>query len=99
MSFVRRHLAALLLAIAGSTLPPAVIAAPNGGWLLAQDRGQRERQFAPQRRDEWRDQRRDDSRQAPQYPQRLSPDERRQLRRDLHDANRDMRPRRGDSRR
>lgn len=87
-------LSALLLAL---TLP---VQAGDGGQAWAQDRSQRDRQFAPpQRRDEWRDPRRDEGRMPPQYPQRMSPDERRQLRRDLHDANRDMRPGRGDYRR
>ncbi len=88
--------AAVLLALL--LLPPAPVAARDG-WVFAQGRERGERQFAPQRRDDWRDERRDAGREAPSYPQRLSPDERRQLRRDLHDANRDMRPRRGDSRR
>lgn len=69
------------------------------GWPFVQDRGQYERRSAPPRREEFRDNRRDEGGRAPQYQQRLSPDERRQLRRDLHDANRDMRPRRGESRR
>ncbi|HEX5801900.1 MAG TPA: hypothetical protein VFY24_02660 [Azospira sp.] len=85
--------AALSLALLASLPLPA---AARDGWPFAQDRGQRERQVAPQRQDAWRDSRRDDARQA---PQRLSPDERRQLRRDLHDANRDMPSRRGNSRR
>lgn len=55
-------------------------------------------------------QRRNDARREQQYQQpqrrndgdwqgqRLTPDERRQLRRDLHDANRDIRPSRRDGR-
>ncbi|MBI2307650.1 MAG: hypothetical protein HYU78_10145 [Rhodocyclales bacterium] len=94
-------LAVLLLAAA---LPAQAFDGGRGGWLRVQERLQRDRQFAPpQRRDEWQDRRRDfqrdEGRQAPQYPQRLSPDERRQLRRDLHDANRDLRPGRRDFRR
>lgn len=92
-------LAALLLAAA---LPAQAFDGGRGGWQRVQERPQRDHQFAPpQRRDEWqrRDFRRDEGFQAPQYPQRLSPDERRQLRRDLHDANRDLRPGRRDFRR
>ena len=36
------------------------------------------------------------ARKAKQGGQRMTPDERRQLRRDLHDANRDLRPQRRD---
>ncbi len=59
-----------------------------GGWGQAQQRPQqpqRERQYQPPRRQE-----------GEQGGQRMTPDERRQLRRDLHDANRDLRPQRRD---
>ena len=92
-SILRALLPALLLV----ALPPS--AAARDGWSFAQERGRGERQAAPERRDEWRDERRDAERRAPAYPQRLSPDERRQLRQDLHDANRDMPRRRGADRR
>lgn len=51
------------------------------------DAPQRDRQERFQRRDEWsgRGDRGDDARQ-----QRMSPEERRQLRRDVHDAGRDL---------
>jgi hypothetical protein len=78
-------LSALLLA----TLPLPAAARDGGGF--AQERGRDERQFSPDRRDD----RRDAGRGAPSSPQKLSPDERRQLRQDLHDANRDMPRRRG----
>ena len=102
---VRRLLAPLLAAVLLAAALPAPAADGGRGWLRVQERGQRDRQFAPPpQRDDWRDPRRDFRRDdgrmpPPQYPQRLSPDERRQLRRDLHDANRDLHPGRRDFRR
>ncbi|MBW7903332.1 MAG: hypothetical protein H3C26_17805 [Rhodocyclaceae bacterium] len=60
------------------------------------ERGERLR--VSQCRDDWRDERGGARKPSPCL-QRLSPDERRQLRQDLRDADRDMRPRRGDFRR
>lgn len=98
----RALVAALSVLLLAAALPaPAFDGGRGGPW--AQERPQRDRQYPPQRRDDWREAQRDfrrgDGFQPPQYPQRLSPDERRQLRRDLHDANRDMRPGRRDYRR
>ncbi len=60
-----------------------------GGWGQAQQRPQqpqRERQYQPPPRRQ----------EGERGGQRMTPDERRQLRRDLHDANRDLRPQRRD---
>lgn len=94
MKLRRFLLAALIPLTLLAALPAPAVA--RDGWLFSQERGRNDRQVAPQRREEFRDNRRDEGRQA---PQRFSPDERRQLRRDLHDANRDMPSRRRDSRR
>lgn len=88
-----RLLAALLPLLVLASVPTA--AAARDIWPFVQERGQRERQALPPRPDD----RREAGRQSSPYPQRLSPDERRQLRRDLHDANRDMPSRRKKSRR
>jgi len=94
-------LATVMCALSG-VLPADAVA--RDGWMSAQERGRGERpSFAsPARRDDRSDDFRDyrsSERSAPSSPQRLSPDERRQLRQDLHDANRDMRRRRSDGRR
>lgn len=85
------------------SLPPPALAAD--GWyapgLLAQEAGKgNDRQFSPRPRDgDGPDRNPDEVRQVVPHQQRLSPDERRQLRREVHDANRDLRPRRGEPRR
>ncbi len=68
----------------------------GGGWLQVKDRPQqpqRDRQLQQPQRQQ------DADRQGQQGQQRMSPDERRQLRRDLHDAGRDVYPQRRDWRR
>lgn len=83
--FARAALVAALLAI---SVPAAAF--PGGWGLQRQQQGQRERHYQPPQRDFDRGER--------ERPQRMTPDERRQLRRDLHDANRDLRPLRRDRR-
>lgn len=100
----RGALALLLLALAASLPAHAFPGGRQGGWMQVRenpqaphrdrggrgDRGDRgDRDFAPQRRDY----------SDPQGPQRMTPDERRQLRRDLRDAGRDIYPQRRDGRR
>lgn len=81
-------LAALLAAFLGVSVPAQAF---PGGWAQQrQQQGQRERQYQVPQRDFERAER--------ERPQRMTPDERRQLRRDLHDANRDLRPQRRDRR-
>jgi len=103
-------LAALLAGALGAFGAPPAAAAPGDGWIFVQDRSQRnwqgERPGRDSRRESFRDSRRDtrddnaDRSDAwSRYQQRLSPDERRQLRRDLHDANRDLPQRRRQPRR
>lgn len=92
-----------LVALVSLPLPALAIDGGHGRWLLVQASGKGDdRQFAPKPHDggsEGYDRRQDEIRQPTPYQQRLSPDERRQLRREVHDANRDLRPRRGDPRR
>jgi len=100
----RRLAAGLLLALSFASVLPAQAGQGwrDGGWAQAQpqrpyppqyDR-RNERQYAPP------DRRYEGERQyQPQGPQRMTPDERRQLRRDLHDANRDLYQQRRDGRR
>lgn len=86
---------ALLLASALPVHAFSEVRIGQGGWLLAQQRQhspQRERYGQPSRNER-------ESRGSQGQQQRMTPDERRQLRRDLHDANRDLRPQRGDGRR
>ena len=65
----------------------------HGGGYVQQRQPQRERPYQPPpRRDNY-------APQQPQQPQRMTPDERRQLRRDLHDAGRDVYPQRREWRR
>ncbi len=90
---------AALLALSASS---AVFAFPGGlgGWAQAQQRPQRERQFQPPpRRENFAPPQQPSQPMQPQGPQRMSPDERRQLRRDLHDAGRDVYPPRREWRR
>lgn len=87
-------LAILLLALAA----PAAQAMPWGGRSMQvrdayrQNGPQREPQRQPnfQREEPQRFQRRDEGNAGEQQRQRLSPEERRQLRRDIHDAGRDI---------
>lgn len=89
--------AGLLLLLLAATLPAHALPGGNSsGWPQMQQRPhppQRERQFQPPPR------RQDADPPGPQNPQRLSPDERRQLRRDLRDAGRDVYPQRREGRR
>ena len=94
----RGAVALLLLALAASLPAHAFPGARHGGWMQVReqpqgphrDRGGRgDRDHAPPRRDYG----------DPQGPQRMTPDERRQLRRDLRDAGRDIYPQRRDDRR
>lgn len=91
----RSLLMALVLALAA----PVAQAMPGGGRFL-QAREAR-RQFEPQRQqppqqpnfqreEPQRFQRRDEGNAGEQQRQRLSPEERRQLRRDIHDAGREI---------
>jgi hypothetical protein len=95
--------AALLLLLEVVAWASPAHAGPNGhGWgqqrqFSPYERGPYERQYPPQQPPPQR--RQDADPQGPQYPQRLSPDERRQLRRDLRDAGRDVYPQRRDWRR
>ncbi|MCP5268977.1 MAG: hypothetical protein H6943_08060 [Zoogloeaceae bacterium] len=98
---IRRHLAiglgvlSLLLAVPAQAFPGV----RSGGWLQVQQRqyqpngGDRQR-HSQQRRQE-SDRQQYERREA---PQRLSPDERRQLRQDLRDAGRDVYPQRRNQR-
>jgi len=103
-------LAALLAAALGIFGAAPAVAAPGDGWIFVQDRGQRNWQGERPGRDARRESSRDSFRDSrgdnadrgdgwSRYQQRLSPDERRQLRRDLHDANRDLPQRRRQPRR
>jgi hypothetical protein len=89
----------LLLLFSAATLPAHAFpggGVGRGGWMQVKDRPQqpqRERQFPQPQRPP------DADRQGQQGQQRMSPDERRQLRRDLHDAGRDVYPPRRDWRR
>jgi hypothetical protein len=89
----------LLLLLSAATLPAHAFpggGVGRGGWMQVKDRPQqpqRERQFPQPQRPP------DADRQGQQGQQRMSPDERRQLRRDLHDAGRDVYPPRRDWRR
>jgi uncharacterized membrane protein len=69
----------------------------DGGFQVQQHphppQGDRQFQQAPRRQDA------QPNPQGPQGPQRMSPDERRQLRQDLRDAGRDVYPQRRDGRR
>ena len=91
-------MAGVVLLLLASALPAHAfsgVGIGQGGWILVQQRQhspQRERYSQPSR-----DER--ESRGTQGQQQRMSPDERRQLRRDLHDANRDLRPQRNDGRR
>lgn len=94
----------VLLALSMSVALPAQAfpGGRGGGWFGAQrqQQVQRERDF-PQRRQN-ADRQNGDRQAAPQRPdnpQRMSPDERRQLRRDLREAGRDVYPQRRDWRR
>ncbi|MBK8522798.1 MAG: hypothetical protein IPL58_00880 [Betaproteobacteria bacterium] len=89
----------LLLLLSAATLPAHAFpggGVGRGGWMQVKDRPQqpqRDHQFQqPQRQQE-------SHRQGQQGQQRMSPDERRQLRRDLHDAGRDVYPQRREGRR
>ena len=89
----------LLLLLSAATLPAHAFpggGVGRGGWMQVKDRPQqpqRDRQFPQPQRPP------DADRQGQQGQQRMSPDERRQLRRDLHDAGRDVYPPRRDWRR
>lgn len=90
----------LLLALTLVLVTPLAQAMPSGGRFLQvrevdrQNVPQREQrpQQQPdfQREEPQRFQRRDESNAGEQQRQRLSPEERRQLRRDIHDAGRDI---------
>lgn len=86
----------LMLSLLMASLPAhAFPGGRGGGGFQVQQRphsppGDRQFQQAP---------RRQDAQPNPQGPQRMSPDERRQLRRDLRDAGRDVYPQRRDGRR
>lgn len=89
----RSLLLALMLALAA----PLAQAMPGGGRFLQAREGQRQnapqrQQQAPnfQREEPQRFQRRDEGNAGEQQRQRFSPEERRQLRRDIHDAGRDI---------
>ena len=95
MPIRRRLMAAMTMAMVLLLAMPAAQAMPGGGRFggygqrqngpQREQREQREqRQFPPQRQDQA---------DAPR-PQRLSPEERRQLRRDVHEAGRDLYPQR-----
>lgn len=90
-----RLLLAAVLALA--VLPPAAAGDPGGFRLQRDGAGDRPQRppRPPQDGGAWAP-RRDE---APPPPQRLTPDERRQLRRDVHDAGRDLYPPRRDPRR
>lgn len=88
-------LLALMLALAA----PAVQAMPGGGRFFqardghrpnGQQRDRPQQQPNYQREEPQRFQRRDEGNAGEQQRQRLSPEERRQLRRDIHDAGRDI---------
>lgn len=95
---------ALLLALVLVLAAPLAQAMPGGGrFMQARDGArqsgpqrqpnfQREEPQRFQREDPARFQRRDDGGGGEQQRQRLSPEERRQLRRDIHDAGRDIYP-------
>lgn len=95
----RRGALVLLLLLSAATLPAHAFpggGVGRGGWMQVKDRPQqpqRDRQFPQPQRPP------DADRQGQQGQQRMSPDERRQLRRDLHDAGRDVYPPRRDWRR
>lgn len=88
----------LMLSLLAATLPAHAFPGGRGGGFQVQQRphspqGDRQFQQAPRRQDA------QPYPQGPQGPQRMSPDERRQLRRDLRDAGRDVYPQRRDGRR
>lgn len=94
MSYRRCPSLLLMLLLAAATLPAHAF--PGGGFQVQQRQhpGQHDRQFQPPDQSQ---KRQDAAPQGPnpQNPQRMSPDERRQLRRDLRDAGRDVYPHRG----
>jgi hypothetical protein len=93
----------LLLLLSAATLPAHAFpggGGGRGGWMQVKDRPQqpqRDRQFQQPQRQPDADRHGQQGQQQGQ--QRMSPDERRQLRRDLHDAGRDVYPPRRDWRR
>ena len=99
----RRGALVLLLLLSAATLPAHAFPGGNvgrGGWMQVKDRpqqAQRDRQFQQPQRPPDADRYGQQGQQQGQ--QRMSPDERRQLRRDLHDAGRDVYPQRRDGRR
>lgn len=84
---IRPAAAALLLTVLLAALPAHAFPGGRGGHWGARQGGQQQHQPQPP-------QRQYEGGQQNQQPQRMSPDERRQLRRDLRDANRDLPPRR-----
>lgn len=95
MKFPALASALLVVLLLMASLPSAATAGERGGWMRVEQRPQQpqyDRQYQqPPRRNEGMP-------QNPQNPQRMSPDERRQLRRDLRDAGRDVYPQRRDRR-
>ena len=91
---IRTLLLALVLALAA----PLVQANPGNGRFHPRDgnrqnapqRQQQQQQPNQQREEQQRPSRRDEGNAGEQQRQRLSPEERRQLRRDIHDAGRDI---------
>lgn len=97
----RRLAAAAMLALGLLSVLPAAALAGNrgGGWLQVRERPQREHSQRFERFDRGERQAQPRRRDDEQRPQRMTPDERRELRRELRDAGRDIYPNRRDRRR